>query len=251
MSSRQTGLRSLSITAARMPSSRSPSPAAREVKRYSRPAPSRRRGRGGRRAPARACRPSTAATAGAACCRTPWPQSLVSSRAARAARSAASKASSIASRSAASGASGGGAVEAGDRRRRRRSRSEPAASSGQRGLGHEVVGEAGEDRVARRPCGGRSAPRYSPSRPGARARRWLAPTSGMRPIMHSGMATWVRLADDAVAAVAGDADAAAHDVALHQRDVRAWGSGRCGRSSGTRRPRSARPWSKSPRRPER
>ena len=36
MSSRQTGLRSLSITAARMPSRSSPSLAAREVKRYSR-----------------------------------------------------------------------------------------------------------------------------------------------------------------------------------------------------------------------
>ena len=78
----------------------------------------------------------------------------------------------------------------------------------------------------------------------------MPPTSGTRPIAHSGMATWRGLADDAVAAVAGDADAAAHDEALHQRDVglrvaamRAF----IRYSSAQKR----RPWSKSPRRPVR
>ena len=62
-------------------------------------------------------------------------------------------------------------------------------------------------------------PRYSPRRPGARARSCGGADVGDEADHAFGHGDLGGLADDAVAAVAGDADAAAHDEALHQRDV--------------------------------
>ncbi len=217
MSSRQTGVRSLSITAARTPSRSSPSLAARAVKRYSRVSAFSTPGS------RRAARTSSSVQAiDSGHCRRrvfrmPWPQSLASSRATSAARSAASKASSISSRRGGERRLRGRRLEVGDRRPGRRSRRARRTSSGQRLSGTKWSAKPAR-MASPAPMRWPVRPRYSPSRPSARARIEVAPMSGMRPIMHSGIASWVRLADDAVAGMAGEADAAAHDEAVHQHD---------------------------------
>ena len=149
MASRQTGVRSLSMTAARMPSRRSPSLAAREVKRYSRAQRllDARVAAGGADELERAGhRERGLAARGSSACRGPsrWP------RAGRraAARSAASKASSISSPQRGERRRGGGRREGGDRGGVA-GRGERGDELGPAGLGDEVVGEAGEDGVAR------------------------------------------------------------------------------------------------------
>ena len=221
MASRQTGLRSLSITAARMPSSRSPSLAARQVKRYSR----RERlldagvAAGGADQLERAGhRQRRLAARGSSARRGPSRWSRAGRRGRRGRRRRRRRRSPRAARRARR--SGAGAAEGGDRRPGRRS-STSARGERRASAASGTKWSAKPARIASPgPMRWPVRPRYSPRRPG-RARRaaGVPPTSGMRPIAHSGMATCVRLADDAVAAVAGDADAAAHDEAVHQRDV--------------------------------
>ena len=147
----------------------------------------------------------------------PWPQSEVSSRAVRAARSAASKASSIASLQAGEGGGGAGVGEGGD--------GGGVAGGGEGGgevgpavLGDEAVGEAGVDGVAGAHAVAGDAEVLAEAAGGAGEERGGADVGDEadHAFRHGDLG---RLADDAVAAVAGDADAAAHDEALHQRDV--------------------------------
>ena len=172
------GVRSLSITAARMPSSRSPSCLARQVKRNSRRSAfsmpgSRRAARTS--SSVQAIDSGDAAPASEAR-RGPSRWSRAAPRWRRGRRP--SKASSIASRTAASAGRGRGR-EGGDRRRGSPLAQSAAASAGPARLGDEIVGEAGED--ARRPAHAVAGQRRGTRRaPRARAAsRWVAPTSGI------------------------------------------------------------------------
>ena len=178
----------------------------------------------------------------------PWPQSEVSSRAVRAARSGRSKASSIASREGGEGGVGGGLGEGGDGGGVAGG-GEGGGEGGPAGFGDEAVGEAGVDGVAGAHAVAGDAEVLAEAAGGA-GEELRGADVGDEADHAFGHGDLGGLADDAVAAVAGDADAAAHDEALHQRDVgfrQAAMRAFIRYSSAQKR----RPWSKSPRRPER
>ena len=241
MSSRQRGLRSLSMTAARTPSRNSPSRAGaggeavlagqrlldagvaaggadeREGAGHRQRAQAAQRLRG-RRGPSRWPR------GGRRWRRGRRPRRRRRSRSASAARAAAGAGSA----KAATAASGSPV-----------SRS-AAVSSGQRSSGTKLSAKPAR-MASPGPMRWPVRPRYSPSRPGAAARMRGGADVGDEADGAFGHRDLGGRADDAVAAMAGDADAAAHDEALHQRDTGLGVARRSGRSSGTRRPRSARP----------
>ena len=135
-----------------------------------------------------------------------------------AARSAASKASSTGSRSAASGAGGGVAAFAAT------ASGAPVLDEvgdevGPSGLGDEGVGEAGEEGVARSHAVAGEAEVFAEAAGGV-GEELRAADVGDEADRAFGHRDLGSRADDAVAGVAGDADAAAHDEAAHQRHDR-------------------------------